>query len=118
MGRVKTDQEKNPEKYFTSPQGHIRDRVIFHDNPKMPKEGIPFSLNGYAFIAKPGEEVDIPRPVRKMLDTLVETESIQDRDGVVHTRHIPRVTYTIVKESVNIPDIPAPEVIEARPEGG
>jgi hypothetical protein len=120
MGRAKTDQEKYPDQYFMSPAGHVKDRIIFHDNPKMPKEGIPFSLNGYAFIAKPGEELDIPRPVRLMLDTRIETESIQDRDGNVHTRNIPRITYTLVKLGVNLPEnIPAPEAIAAIPlEGG
>jgi hypothetical protein len=118
MSRAKTDQEKYPEKYFTSPEGHVRDRIIIHDNPKIPKEGLYLSLNGFAFLAKPGMEIDLPRPVRKMLDTRIETESIQDNNGNIHTRNIQRVTYTLIKEGVNIPEIPV-EAIAAIPlEGG
>ena len=59
------------------------------------------SLNGYPFLAKPGEEVDIPRPVRKMLDTCIRTETIQNPDGGRDTtRDIPRITYTLLAEDV------------------
>lgn len=104
----KTDQELHPENYFTSPVGHLRDRIIIHESMEIPKEGLFISLNGYPFLAKPGVEIDLPRPVRLMLDTRIKTESTQDRDGNIHTRNIPRITYTLVKEGVDIPD---PEVV-------
>lgn len=110
MAREKTDQEKHPEKYFTSPEGHIRDRIIIHESLEIPKEGLFLSLNGFPFLAKPGVEIDLPRPVRLMLDTRIKTETVQGDDGRDHVRHIPRFTYTLVKEGVNIPD---PEVIDA-----
>jgi hypothetical protein len=78
---TKTDQERHPENYFSSPKGHIRDRIIVNQSPKIPREGQFVSLNGYAFLIKPGEPIDIPRPVRLMLDTLVEKETIQGDDG-------------------------------------
>lgn len=100
----KTDQERHPENYFLNPTGHIRDRIIIHDSMRLPKEGKFISLNGYAFLAKAGVEIDIPRPVRQMLDTRIETETVQGEDGKMHTRDIPVLTYTLVKEGVNLPE--------------
>lgn len=106
----KTDMELHPEKYFINPLGHTRDRIIIHESQKIPKEGQFISLNGYAFLAKPGVEIDIPRPVRMMLDTRIETETIQDEDGKKsYTRNIPRVTYTLVKENVSLAGVKLPE---------
>ena len=103
MPRVKTDKEKNPLDYFSGPGAHIRDRIIIHEHPDIPKEGLFVSLNGYPFLAHPGEEVDIPRPVRKMLDTRIVTITRQDDEGKEHTKDIKRVNYTIIKEAVNVP---------------
>jgi hypothetical protein len=107
--REKTDQELYPENYFSSPAGHPRDRIIIHENAEIPKGGMFISLNGFAFLAQPGVEIDIPRPVRKMLDTRIRTETVYAQDGTTHSRNIPRITYTLVKEDVQIP---APEVIQ------
>jgi len=109
MAKEKTDQEKHPEKYFINPIGHVRDRIIIHDSSKLPKEGKFISLNGFAFLAKPGLEIDIPRPVRQMLDRTVERETIQGDDGKTYTKDIKVVTYTLVKEGVNLPE-PEPAV--------
>lgn len=87
---------------FETPMGHIRDRIIIHQNQEIPKEGIFLSLNGYPFQIKPGEEIDLPRPVRKMLDTLIKTETTQGDDGKPYTRDILRYTYTVIKEGVNL----------------
>jgi hypothetical protein len=112
MARQKTPQELNPELYFTSSKGHPRDRIIIHESQDMPKEGLFLSLNGIAFLAKPDVEIDLPRPVRQMLDTRVRTETRRVDDGngnmIVHTRNIRRFTYTLVKENV---DAVAPEII-------
>lgn len=112
--RPLTEQERYPDQFFSSPAGHIKDRIVIHDSEKLPQNGIFLSLNGYSFLAKPGIEIDIPRPVRLMLDTRIQTETLQADDGnggmKTHTRDIPRITYTLVKEGVNIPE---PEVIEA-----
>ena len=113
--KPKTEQEKNPEGFFTSPAGHIRDRIILHQSMEIPKEGLFVSLNGFGFLIKPGVAVDLPRPVRLMLDTRIKTETLQGDDGKEYTRDIPRVTYTLVKEGVNIP---GPEVIDAEQERG
>lgn len=87
---------------FTHPKGHIRDRIIIHDNGRLPKGGVFMSLNGFAFLAQPGVEIDLPRPVRLMLDTLVETETRKDNDGKSYTRNIQRIPYMLVKEGVNV----------------
>ena len=103
-----TDQELHPENYFINPKGHKRDRIVIHDNPKIPKEGQFISLNGYGFLAKPGAEIDLPRPVRQMLDTRIETDTQQDDNGKNYVRDIPRITYTLIKEDVTA-DIKLPE---------
>jgi len=104
MKPPKTDQEKHPENYFISPVGHIRDRILIHESQDLPKEGIYMALNGFSFLAKAGHEIDLPRPVRMMLDTRIKTELIQGEDGKDYTRNIPRITYTLIKEGVNIPE--------------
>jgi len=111
QSRSKSEEERHPERFFTNPDGHIRDRIIVHQSSKIPKQGQFVSLNGYSFLIKPGEEIDLPRPVRLMLDTRVETETIQGEDGKTYSRNIPRFTYTLIKEGVNIP---SPEVIDAQ----
>lgn len=108
--KILTEQEQYPERFFTSPIGHVRDRIIIHESMDIPKEGQFISLNGYAFLAKPGVEIDLPRPVRKMLDTRIITQTIQGDDGKEYTRNVPRMTYTLIKEGVNLPD---PATIEA-----
>ncbi len=97
-----TFQKKNKgEEFFTSPRGHVRDRIIIQESSEIPKEGLFFSLNGYAFLAKPGVEIDLPRPVRKMLDTRIRTESITGQDGKVYTKDIHRINYILIQEDVD-----------------
>lgn len=100
---LEKDMKEHPEKYFTGPEGHVRDRIIVHESAKIPKEGLFVGLNGYAFLIKPGVEVDLPRPVRLMLDTCIEKETIQDEEGKNYDKNITRATYTIVKAGVNMP---------------
>ena len=99
-----TEQERNPEKFFITPKGHKRDRIIINESLKIPKEGQFISLNGYGFLARPGVPIDLPRPVRLMLDTRIETETSQDDNGKNYTRNIPRITYTLIKEDVTAED--------------
>ena len=111
------DRKKHPENYFDSPHGHIRDRIIIHESEKLPKNGMFIQLNGYGFLAKAGVEIDIPRPVRLMLDTRIETQTFKGEDDKSYTRNIPRITYTLVKEGVNVPPpAPAPETAGASAE--
>ena len=94
-------QKKEPEnKFFISTKNQIRDRIIIHDNPNIPKEGVSLGLNGIMFLAKPNVEIDIPRAVRRMLDTRVYTQTAYDDDGMAQSRDVPRITYTLVKENV------------------
>jgi hypothetical protein len=96
-------KEKKADNYFNSPIGHIRDRIIIHPSSDIPKEGLFISLNGFAFQVKPGVEIDIPRPVRLMLDTRIKTETRQDeKTNQRDVRDVPRFTYTLIKEGVNV----------------
>jgi hypothetical protein len=105
MAREKTDQEKHPERYFINPVGHVKDRIIINENPDIPKNGLFISLNGYGFLAKTGVEIDIPRPVREMLDTRIQSFTTRDDETKQeHTRNFPRITYILVKKSVNFPE--------------
>jgi hypothetical protein len=112
--KPKTDEEIHPENYFTNPVGHPRDRIIIHESMEIPKEGLFLSLNGFPFLARPGIEIDLPRPVRLMLDTRIKTETIQGEDGKDYRRNIPRITYTLVKENVHIPDASVIDAVDAK----
>jgi hypothetical protein len=111
----KSDEENHPERYFISPVGHPRDRIILHNSPEVPKEGVFISLNGFPFMIPPDVEIDLPRPVRLMLDTRIKTETRRTDDGRgnvnIHTRNMKRFTYTIVK--LDVENIPPAEVIAA-----
>lgn len=99
--KPKTDEELHPENYFFSPAGHPKDRVIIQESSDIPREGQFVGLNGYSYLIKPGFEVDLPRPVRLMLDTRIRTETIQGEDGKDHHRHIKRIVYQLVKEDID-----------------
>ena len=96
---------------FNTPIGHPKDRIIIHESMDIPKEGLFISLNGFPFLAKPGVEIDIPRPVREMLDTRIKTETIQNDEGKDTYRDVPRITYTLLAENV-LPDDELEEVAE------
>lgn len=103
---------------FVGSIGHIKDRVVFHQNPEIPKEGILLGLNGVHFQVKPGVEVDIPRPVRQMVDTLIFTDLIQDEEGGEYTRDRPRYPYSLVMEDVGRPVTdPMPPVMDPEKAG-
>jgi hypothetical protein len=113
----KTDQERHPEKYFTSPKGHPKDLIRINESPDLPKEGVFFGLNGYQYLAKPGVEIKIPRPVRLMLDTRIRTETQRVDEGngnvVAYPRDYPRITYTLLKEDVDA-EVPVPKETESQ----
>jgi len=94
---------KSPEltEFFDSPVGHIRDRIIINPSPEIPKNGQFVSLNGFPFQIIPGKEIDIPRPVRQMLDTRIKTDTYQEGDETF-TQDIPRFTYTLSKAGINV----------------
>lgn len=102
--KLEMDMKKSPEKYFTGPEGHVRDRIIINQTPDIPSEGVFISLNGFAYLAKPGVEIDIPRPLRTMLDTRIKTDTVQvqNPDGSYKSidRDMPRITYILIKEDV------------------
>lgn len=109
--RERTDEELHPLNYFLSSQGHPKDRIIIQENSDIPREGQFIGLNGVQYLVKPGFEVDLPRPVRLMLDTRVRTETTQGDDGKEHHRHIRRIMYQLVKEDVD--GILAPKDVKA-----
>ena len=109
--KPKTDEELHPERYFSAPFGHPKDRIIVNESSKIPREGQFVSLNGYGYLIRPGYEVDIPRPVRGMLDNCIETETFYGDDGKEYHRNIKRITYTLVKEDVEGLLAPQPQPV-------
>ena len=101
MNKPKTEKERNPQNFFTGPTGHPKDRIIIHESLDIPKEGQIMGLNGYMFLAKPGIAIDLPRPVREMLDTRIVTVTTTGDDGKEYKRDMKRVNYTLVKEDVD-----------------
>ena len=103
MGKAKAEQ-------FLSPEGHPRDRIIINESSEVPREGVFLSLNGYPFLAKPNVPIDIPRPLRLMLDTRIRTEVVMADDGTgkltEHTRHVRRFSYQLIKEDVGREEVP------------
>lgn len=106
--------KKKVEKFISS-EGHIRDRVVFHQTAEMPKEGVFLGLNGVSFQVLPDKPVDIPRPVRMMVDTLFYTDIIQDEAGGEYKRHRKRFPYTLIQEGVNIKPTPGAPEADASP---
>jgi hypothetical protein len=101
MATKKSDEESNPKGYFSGPKGHPKDRIVIHEAVDIPREGMFISLNGYPYLIKPGEEVDVPRPVRDMLDTRIVTITSHDESGKEYTKDIKRVNYTLIKQDVD-----------------
>ena len=100
MGKEGKIVIQDPEGFFTSPAGHPRDRIIMHETIDIPREGQYIALNGFGFLAKPGVEIDLPRPVRLMLDTRITTDTLKDENGKDYFRNRPRFPYTLIKENV------------------
>jgi len=97
---------------FITPEGHPRDRIIINESAEIPREGIFIALNGYSFLAKAGVPIDLPRPVREMLDTRIKTDTQMVDDGnghlITHPRNMLRITYSIVQLDVNAVPTEAP----------
>ena len=104
--KINADMKKNPKVYFTSANAkdHIKDRIIVNPAPDIPREGLFVSLNGYGYLVKAGFEIDIPRPIRQMLDTRIRKEIVQDDNGKEYVRDVPAVTYRLIQEGVNLPE--------------
>lgn len=86
--------------YFTGAKGHPVDKIIINELADTAKEGRFFSLNGYAFNAPEGVEIEIQRPVRKMLDNRIETQSRVAADGKNYHKDIKRITYQLIEEDI------------------
>jgi hypothetical protein len=98
----KKEDGTDAEGFFTHPRGHIRDRIILHETRESYKEGQFIGLNGFPFLVQYNKEVDVPRPVIKMLRTRIVTIVEKDTEtGVETVRHLPRFNFTVVKENVN-----------------
>lgn len=98
------------EDLFLSPKGHPRDRILVHENPNLPSDGLFVALNGYSFHIPLGIPVDVPRPVRQMLETRIQTEhrTVLDAPGKVsiHSRNIPRIPFVLIAENVDAEPVP------------
>jgi len=102
--KINADMKKNPLHYFTASNAkdHIKDRIYVNPAPDIPREGLFVSLNGHGYLVKAGFEIDIPRPIRMMLDTRIRKEVVHGDDGKEYVRDVPAVTYRLIQEGVNV----------------
>jgi len=75
-------------------------KIIVNESDNIPPTGLPVSLNGKAYIIRPGVEVCVPEGVIEILDHAVESvptvDPLSRRLGVWRER--PRFPYRIVRD--------------------
>lgn len=73
-------------------------RIILEETDNMAPTGAVFSLNGKAFLIRPGEEVDIPMGLKEVIDNAVMSVPIHDPQTtkVVGYRDRHRFPYRVV----------------------
>ena len=60
---------------------------------EIPPTGLPVSLNGKAYIIRPGEEVDVPAGVVEILDNAVMSIPVKDPQTMKVIGHRPRLRF-------------------------
>lgn len=75
-----------------------RIRIILEENDEIPPTGLFVSLNGRAYLIRPGEPVDIPPGVKEILDHAVMSSPQLDPQTkqVVGYRERTRYSYRLV----------------------
>lgn len=70
----------------------------FFESEDMPAHGIPVSVNGTAYLIKPGRPVNVPRFVLRAIDNAIAERPIQDASGgkIRGYRKVQRFTYTLI----------------------
>lgn len=53
-------------------------RIVLEETDNMAPTGAVFSLNGRAYLIRPGEEVDIPLGLKEVIDNAVQSVAIHD----------------------------------------
>jgi|ERR1043166_3747713 hypothetical protein len=73
-------------------------KIMLEDSENMPPTGCPVAINGYAYIIRPGEVVDVPPNVIEVLDHAVMSVAITDPQTkrVIGYRDRLRFPYRIV----------------------
>lgn len=73
-------------------------RIILEENPDIPPTGLFLGLNGTGYLIRPGEEVEIPRGVREILDHAVMSSPVIDpsTQQVIGYRDRMRYPYRVV----------------------
>lgn len=77
-------------------------RVVLDEVDEIPPTGQMVSLNGRAYLIKPGEEVDLPEGVLEILDNAIMSVPIVDSQTlkVIGHRNRPRFPYRRVSGRV------------------
>jgi hypothetical protein len=92
----------------TAPVGMPKDyvRIVLEDNENIPPTGQPISINGRAYIVKPGVEVDVPPAVLEVLDNAIMSVPIMDPQTrrVIGTRDRKRFPYRLVRDEHKRPE--------------
>ena len=77
-GGVVSQPEAAPRKAGKAAAGEKRVRIILEENDEIPPTGQFFSLNGKAYILRPGEEADVPQGIIDILDNAVGSVPVLD----------------------------------------
>ena len=74
-------------------------RIILEEGENMPPTGQPVSLNGKAYIIRPGVPVDVPIGILEILDNAIASKPILDPQTmkIVGHRDVHRFPYRVVR---------------------
>ena len=74
-------------------------RIILEEGENMPPTGQPISLNGKAYIIRPGVPVDVPLGILEILDNAIASKPILDPQSmkIVGHRDVHRFPYRLVR---------------------
>lgn len=75
-------------------------RIMLEDNDGIPPGGQFVAINGYAYTIMPGEEVDVPEPILKVLDDARVSRPIRDSNlRIIGYRRASRIPYRIIRDA-------------------
>ena len=106
VSTAKADKRRNngpidPNKLDTRTQNtERRVKILLEDNADIPPTGQFFSINGRAYILRPGEEADVPEELLNVLNDAVTSVPIVQDTKIVGFRDRLRFPYRVLERTV------------------